>query len=195
MLHRRYGNIQELRHALSTDASLAARHTQLASLLRTSLPLRGAQAAAPGGHWREGPGGGLLEDASGERSLLAGGGHAITDDHVQSALRLAMSSIEGGKDGDDADEQQQTDVTDSHSHDAKPSSASAWNDRDDTDARNAEQQLASSAPAAPDDAGSDSITGLMGASALDFMGACAAWRGCGRERGRGCVCGCGFCTR
>lgn len=110
-LHRRYGNVQQLRQALATNSTLAASHSLLASLLRaatavaskTSSGARAWQLASRGAD----ASGGTSDDGG---DLLGAGPQPITDDHVQSALRLAMSNLATSDDADDDGQGADTDI-------------------------------------------------------------------------------------
>jgi hypothetical protein len=95
-LHRRYGTIHQLRQALSANASLASNHSVLAALLR-ALPTASSSLSAPPSFARNWPGDSSGGDAHG---AFAGfdqgfgpGPQRISDDHVQQALKMAMSNM------------------------------------------------------------------------------------------------------
>jgi hypothetical protein len=110
-LHRRYGNVQQLRQALATNSTLAASHSLLASLLRaaTAVASKAASGARPwqlASHGADASGG--ASDDGGD--LLGAGPQPITDDHVQSALRLAMSNLAASDDAEEYGQGADTDM-------------------------------------------------------------------------------------
>ena len=110
-LHRRYGNVQQLRQALATNSTLAASHSLLASLLRAATAVA-SKASSGARAWQLASRG---ADASGGASddggdLLGAGPQPITDDHVQSALRLAMSNLAASDDAEEYGQGADTDM-------------------------------------------------------------------------------------
>ena len=95
--------MQQLRQALGANATLGSSHSLLASLLRASAPSSPAAwpllaSAAPGaGDWqaRHGAGGAGAGGTGRDHDMLGMQSHVITEDHVGSALKLAMSSVVG----------------------------------------------------------------------------------------------------
>ena len=170
-LHRRYGSVQQLRQALAANSTLAASHSLLASLLRASTAAGAPNASAGSSAWHlASPGadasGGPSDDAAG---LLAAGPQPITDDHVQSALRLAMSNL-AAQDEEDAEEDRQG--ADANTDGSKEVQLGGMHypdahAQDDVQGHEAAGTLPVPADAAPDD-----LPVLLDSAALDVTGAC-----------------------
>ena len=203
-LHRRYGNVQQLRQALASNSTLAASHSLLASLLRASTAAGGPNASAGSSAWPfasrgADASGGPSDDAAG---MLAAGPQPITDDHVQSALRLAMSNL-AAPDEDDPEEEggQGADANADGSKEMHFADAHA---QDDVERHEATGTLPVAVDAAPDD-----LPVLLDSAALDVTGLSLSLSlslslcECGCGCGCGCVvgvwvwvwvwvCGCGY---
>ena len=97
LLHRRFGNMQELRRALRCNATLTEQHASLAALLRTSPAVSSPlSSSAAGGN--EGVAGRDLVAAAGGGMggmLSSGRPQTITNEHMQEALKMAMGNNMG----------------------------------------------------------------------------------------------------
>ena len=196
-LHRRYGNVQQLRQALASNSTLAASHSLLASLLRASTAAGGPNASAGSSAWPfasrgADASGGPSDDAAG---MLAAGPQPITDDHVQSALRLAMSNL-AAPDEDDPEEEggQGADANADGSKEMHFADAHA---QDDVERHEATGTLPVAADAAPDDlpvlldSAALDVTGLSLSLSLSLSVNVGVGVGVGALWVCGCGCGCG----
>ena len=160
-LHRRYGNVQQLRQALATNSTLAASHSLLASLLRAATAVA-SKASSGARSWQLASRG---ADASGGASDDGGDlrPQPITDDHVQSALLLAMSNLAAPDDAEDDGQDADTDMD--RSKEVQMGAMHMNTLEDDAATHEAPGTFPVTA-----DAGRDDLPVLLDGSALDVTG-------------------------